>query len=357
MSLIGMLKNKLSLIALIGLGLSACDHMKPESSVHYSNSKEYQYHINVGNPNGYNVVFEYENSYFKGNDGELLLIFGGNVATGGGWGNGSQNTSLSGQYSLPKGFKVRWYSVVEDQFWEGDFDFPRELLSVLFNDGFLDIDNGNQRESYSSFTINVAPGGLVSVWLEGGSQTVQLGVYQAHKIAMDWDAFTKFSLEYNIDRADYRALVLGDLADNHIVKQEIKAGKVPIDSAPWRGLQKKYDWRFNINLPFKLIDYRTWYANAESYYTYPDEVSTYQFRAPPYRISMHVVLPNGSKEELQLWIDKDQIVEVFGKYGQVGKLELNLWLSNDLSEAELYVAQGDVQVKVDILEIYLSDMN
>lgn len=320
---------------------------------------KFQYSINVGNPIGYDAVYERTQSYFMDAKGEPIIYFGGLIATGGGWGNGAQNTSVSAQNVMPAAFKVRWFSPTENQFWEGEFKLPQQELYQMVKEGYLDVFNQNDNNTYSDFTINVAPGGLVVLWVGGGAQTRQVGAFQAHKIEMDWQEFSKYSLEYVMDRNKFIDITVNDL--EHVpeqTRQEIKTGTLPTDSAPWKLWQRKYLWRMQLDSPFVLKDFRTWYANAESFYTYADKVNDYQNSAVPYKIFFTFQKPDQQMDQIMLVLDKPQIIEAYKKLdgSQYHKLDLYLKLSEDLSHADVYLKNKDEKIKLGIKEVYLDDL-
>src|SRR5690625_5873636 len=64
---------------------------------------------------------------------------------------------------LPDKLHIKYFSYLEDQFYEGNFDLPYEKILFLFREGSKDKDN----TEYNRIMVGVAPGGSVAVWLQG----------------------------------------------------------------------------------------------------------------------------------------------------------------------------------------------
>lgn len=338
----------------------AQNNLNPSESNMLAQTTKFQYSINVGYPNGYDVIYERTQSYFMDAQGEPIIYFGGRIAAGGGWGYGAQNTSVSAQNVMPASFKVRWFSPTENQFWEGEFKLSQQELYQMVKEGYRNVFNPNGQATYSDFTINVAPGGLVVLWMGGGAQTRQVGEFQAHKIEVDWQEFARNTFIYAPDKK--RAEYISEVIDNDYaigqVRQEIKTRTLPTDSALWKLLQRKYLWRMQLDSPFVLKDFRAWYANAESFYTYADKVNDYQNSAVPYKIFFTFQKPDQQMDQIMLVLDKPKIIEAYKKLdgSQYHKLDLYLKLSADLSHADVYLKNKDEEIKLDIKEVYLDDL-
>lgn len=134
-------------------------------------TKEYRYFIDLGAPEAYEVLFDFDSNYLTNQQGDILLpfaVFGGSPCRR--WGMGQQATSLSERNPLPAGIKVRWFSVTENQFWEGECLFNQQLLENLTH---YTVDNLLYRKKdkfsdYMGITVYVVPEGLVTVWINGG---------------------------------------------------------------------------------------------------------------------------------------------------------------------------------------------
>src|SRR5690625_7626696 len=63
---------------------------------------------------------------------------------------------------LPDQLEIKFFSFLEDQFYEGVFDLPYETILSLFKEQSI---NGGRE--YHRIMIGFAPGGYVAVWLQG----------------------------------------------------------------------------------------------------------------------------------------------------------------------------------------------
>ena len=104
-----------------------------------------------------------------------------------GWGVGTQEGSMMKQ--LPKDIDIIWYSYVEDCFYrvKADLDYPK--LLKLFREGYKDrarnleaFPKGYGEETFRTFVVGLAPGGVVVVWIEGPMRQIEIGRFQAEKI-------------------------------------------------------------------------------------------------------------------------------------------------------------------------------
>lgn len=104
-----------------------------------------------------------------------------------GWGVGTQEGSMMKQ--LPKDIDIIWYSYVEDCFYrvKADLDYPK--LLKLFREGYKDrarnleaFPKGYGEETFRTFVVGLAPGGVVVVWVEGMRRQIEIGRFQAEKI-------------------------------------------------------------------------------------------------------------------------------------------------------------------------------
>lgn len=65
--------------------------------------------------------------------------------------------------------------MAEDQFWEGTYQFDQQRLNRLVQTNVNDIIDRTTMNlaEYFKFTINMVPGGLVTVWILGeGNQYI-----------------------------------------------------------------------------------------------------------------------------------------------------------------------------------------
>lgn len=325
-------------------------------------TEKFNYHIRVGYAQGYDALYESTNSYFMDKTGKPILYFGGQIGGGGGWGDGSQNTSLSDYHIAPSAVKVRWYSPVEDQFWEGVFQLPKERIYREFKNGYWNV--GTNKHAYpNNLTLNVTPGGLVVIWVGGGARQTVVGEYQAERITMDWTEFAKREF-YSPDKTkeEYRGNILEGIKEDEDIpeaeKQAILSGNYAKDASYWHQLQQKYLWRLTVNAPFSLKDYRAWYLNGELYYTRGDESAEYKPTPRPDRIRFIIERPEHPLERIDIRFDQEKTIAAFNQFSQQENLSLSLEIAEDFKSIEIYLEneKRNKRIKLEGKEAALVDL-
>lgn len=118
-------------------------------------------------------------------------------------GRGSQASSWS-TYPIPSKLYLLWFSLTDNQFYEGTFELPpKQELAYAFNEEkILDVFNsraGKMNSINYNFIVNLAPEGRVYLYLRG-SMIKLIGSYQATPIDYDWNDWnTDSPFEYTKD--------------------------------------------------------------------------------------------------------------------------------------------------------------
>ncbi len=139
--------------------------LKQSPAIDHTNAmQEYRWDVSESAPNEY--VMQIISGYLEAADGYKKDI-PARVVLNNGWGIG-RSTIASGRdvLPLPKKLEVTWFDYRADTFYHGVLDLPFEDLQRYFTnpekrpyaDEFIENDNGG-------FTVGLAPGGLVVVWL------------------------------------------------------------------------------------------------------------------------------------------------------------------------------------------------
>lgn len=314
-------------------------------------TKIYHYSIDVGAAPKYDVLFDFNHNYLTDSQGNPMLRFtavGGSPASD--WGDGDQSTLLSERNPLPTGIKVRWFSVVEDQFWEGEYQFNQNLLQQLSRYKVNAVTQRLERMFMERFrlVVYVVPGGLVTVWIKGAGNTYVLAQFQAHKVEeTDWTNFSRVlqrGKKSSISRMDYikERLSDPDTVMGRETQQEIDNGTVPTDSAPWKRFMNTYRWVLTVNDEFALKDYFARYTTAEQYYTYSDENQyTLKPRPVPKYLSYYIEDKTGQLHRLNLYLDPEETMSAFEK------------LSKESASAELIKLHLSIDSAVKNIDVFL----
>ena len=105
-------------------------------------------------------------------DDWLPLPNGGFVEDG--WGDNGMNMSRSN--IIPTGFRVTYFSYMENKFYTGDFALPSDRISRLFREGMIDYLT-KEYDMYISMIVGLAPGGVLVVWMQGFDRQIEIDRY------------------------------------------------------------------------------------------------------------------------------------------------------------------------------------
>jgi hypothetical protein len=211
--------------------------------------------------------------------------------------------------SLPESLQVLWFSYVENEFYQGDFVLPKDSLTKLFNEGFIDP-NTMKRDHYDRIVVGFAPGGYVAVWAKGGQITTEIGFFKAKSVDYDWQ---KFSLGLDKSREDYIASAL----DNALNPDQRKIAAVPFS---WKGkyeddYRKVYSLSITNTLEARvsgaLISYFDGSAEYHVSETAADRWNLHQ--TIPQRIVWHWTSDSRKELQTEIIFDETEIMDAFKK--------------------------------------------
>ncbi|MES2673545.1 MAG: DUF2931 family protein [Pseudomonadota bacterium] len=144
-----------------------------------NNPTEFDWYATECAPKHYPMKIIQGTFYYKDQEKGLYIPSGGQLSAG--WGHGiSSHVTGSKLKPLPDSVAVVFYSYTEKQFYKGEFDLPYEKILALFRE---DYEKNKNDLDYDSIMLGVAPGGAVSVWVNGAT-TKEIFAGQAEKIDM-----------------------------------------------------------------------------------------------------------------------------------------------------------------------------
>lgn len=171
--------------------------------------------------------------YYKGQESGLWIPSGGTLNEG--WGESASVYVVGPEFKpLPDRVEVKFYSYTENQFYQGEFTLPYDKI--------LDVFQQRQRnmpdKPYRSILLGIAPGGAVSVWLDG-SRTDEVFFGQAEKIEMTPSQAFKLPFSSKEQSDHY---VESALAESVTPEQlaYIKEHGAPIGT--WARFRNRYKW-------------------------------------------------------------------------------------------------------------------
>ena len=321
-----------------------------------SNDQKFNYIVGVGYPNDYGMVYESRNSYLMDERGTPILHFGGGIAAEGFWGRGTQNTGALGKYPAPSGIKIRWFSVRENQFWEAESKLPNALITRLFTEKFEDVFS-KSKGKYNQLIVNVAPDGLVAVWIGGERQKIQLVSLKAKKIDMPWDEFNKESLGRRVGRAEFTE----SAGRKSREKQSIifkNYGEFLAGKDRWDYFQRKYNYKVSVNDKFILKDYLCVYMNGEKYYTYAKDTGKITQQAMPYQIYMYIER-EGVRNRIALKYRQDEMAKIFQKIlgdNSSEPVDFHIEIAENLESIDSYLISKGQKYKITIKSAAIIDL-
>lgn len=117
--------------------------------------------------------------FYKGQNSGVYIPSGGTLHQG--WGE-SSSVYVGGDEipPLPDRVEVKFFSYAENQFYKAEFALPYDDILAKFQKQLRDAP---EDDMYTNFLLGIAPGGTMSVWLEGSS-TIEVYFGQAEKIEM-----------------------------------------------------------------------------------------------------------------------------------------------------------------------------
>ena len=159
------------------------------------------YDISLGSPIGY--FNDLGQGHFLDEQDNVVASIMSDSTGGEDLGQGSQASSWQ-TYPIPTQLYMLWFSLSDNQFYEGTFNLPpKQELAYAFNEQkILDVFGsraGKMDKAYNQLTVNIAPEGKVYLYLSGRMNKL-IGSYQATPIDYDWLEWnTQSPFEYTKD--------------------------------------------------------------------------------------------------------------------------------------------------------------
>lgn len=127
------------------------------------NATEFYWNATESAPAHYPMEIIRGTFYYKGQDHGLYIPSGGTLYAGWGVANSAHVTGQRNK-PLPDRVEIIFYSYTEKQFYKGNFELPYERILSMFRQA-----NAEEPKDpyYNGIMVGIAPGGAVSVWLEG----------------------------------------------------------------------------------------------------------------------------------------------------------------------------------------------
>jgi hypothetical protein len=217
---------------------------------------------------------------------------------------------------IPEGFKITYFSYLENKFYTGKFELPHARIKQLFEEGVIDYET-KKFETYIAIIVGMAPEGVLVVWMKTYDKQVEIGRYQASETDLDWEIFKPvggFTRKEFIDRMIARRPVA--------VSNSEKNG---LSHGLWDTYRIKYSWRPQFEFPegsvVEGIDLKMY--NGETDFIWGDTLvkNAYEKRALTWRINL--IWADENDKDFGTFIDFDE-AELFEAYKTIYRTDKEL---------------------------------
>ena len=250
-----------------------------------------------------------------------------------GWGDNGMNMSESS--IIPTGFKITYFSFMENKFYKGDFALPADRIRSLFKEGMIDYLT-KKYDTYRAMIVGMAPGGVLVVWMQGFDKQVEIGRFQATETDMAWESFIP---KTGLTREEYVSGTINDRPDAivNFKKNGLMLGL-------WDTYRIKYNWRPKFEFPegSKGEGITLKMYNGEEFFLWGDDLAKNAFEPRALTWRIHLLYTDETGQDYGAHIDFDE-AEIFEAY----KL---IYREDKEQNAELVIKYNDTRTS---LEIYL----
>lgn len=235
---------------------------------------------------------------------DWLSIPNGGIVNAG-WGDNGMNMDRGN--IVPDGFSITYFSYLENKFYTGKFELPKQRVEELFREGVIDYGT-KKYETYYAMIVGMAPGGVLVVWMQTYDKQIEIGRYKASEMDLDWEIFNP---RVDLDKKDgYVKIVLNESpgALANFKKNGLMLGL-------WDTYRIKYSWRPAFEFPkgsrVEGIDLKMY--NGENFFVWGKELvkNAYEPRAITWRINLLWDDENGEKFGADIDFDEAEIFEAY----------------------------------------------
>jgi hypothetical protein len=250
-------------------------------------------------------------------DGDSLYIPNEKILDRG-WGD-SISTHVVGPdlKPLPNSIDITFFSYTENQFYQGSFDLPYEEIVQMFNQPFLSRDKDRENQ-YHRITAGVAPGGVVTVWLEAPERTIAVFSGVAEKVDLEWSNLTTFD---EMTRAELVELTVEEARKELSAEEQSKIASEPVPVNRWKNYRKRFNWQplFTGQDSPKLIDVIHYLNGEYNFIELPLEESfTTELHAVPAHMFFIWEWPVGRERSFKFYFDEHEIWNAFEELDKDG---------------------------------------
>lgn len=283
-----------------------------------------------------------------------------------GWGNAGGIVSVGpDEKYLPDSLIFTWLSIAENKFYSGKFRLPKEKMTALFKEGFIDSYT-KEKATYKTIVIGLAPKGVVIVWVQASGFQTEVGRFQAHETKIDLQTIHE-SNHYMFEE-DY---IKNTLSDSVVMRAEIREkirtlGFPPTDI--YDAYREKYKWHPEVILPegFEVTFLGFEMCNGEKEST-DGKVLQRETRAIPYNFTINLKDKFGRRygvwiaftgdtlvwkrnnaliTRLPLDFESTDILKIFGTLDKLQQTRLIFRVNDSQTQPAVSIRQGEKETIV-----------
>ncbi|KIA86040.1 DUF2931 family protein [Kaistella jeonii] len=254
-------------------------------------SEEFPYSVTVSAPEEYPV--EVHEGWLLDKDKKMICgMPKAGMAKGGFQFDGA--AAGQGGSSIPYHINLTYVAYAEKKFYSVEADLPADKIRAAFRKGFLveKVTSGIEKidlihSTYDKFTVALAPGGVVVVFL-GGSDRIEICRLQAKETYVKVDDFYQNADNENEEQF-FNSWFKIAIADN--IQTQIKQNGIPYSL--WDQYLKRYNYRFTFQ-PYDendvIVTETDRYYNGEvTGFLQPEEIAKKEYKnlSIPYNIKFY----------------------------------------------------------------------
>jgi hypothetical protein len=208
------------------------DSDKPEKAV-WGYSESAHYYAPMG----------FINTHILLENGRKLTLKEGDNINSLSWGNRITSSTMGERaYAIPIGLEVNVYSVIENTFYTGRFDFDVEYVRQLLHVPYQLLDE-EEESTFDLLIIGAAPNGFVSVWLSGLGRRVEIFHGQLQPYEQDWEEFRPNNIYKAGDREAFVQKELNFFYEDHN-RHLADPSRAVFSKAYWDLVHKKHNYEY-----------------------------------------------------------------------------------------------------------------
>ncbi|GGI29472.1 DUF2931 family protein [Pedobacter mendelii] len=224
-----------------------------------------------------------------------------------GWGESGGVMAVGPELKpIPDSLNVIWLSYAENKYYSGSFALPKEKITRLFEDGYIDHEENN-KVTYYYLTLAFTPKGGITLWAVGAKQQIQIATFNATETKVNPDQLKDEERIY-LDPAFVQESYIESIPDSLRTKAK-NEGYSPLY---WERALKRYKWNFGDKAAM-LYELNASYVNAEREHLFGEDLKNNQIkeRALPQTIYLYWLDEKKQMMISEIQFDPEETRQVF----------------------------------------------